>query len=177
MIVNVRLTGGLPTVCGYPAAGALAGGGWSLTLEGTNCNNDTLAVMVHEQAINAAWRIKTAGTRTALAAVVGLIGGVIASAFVVWEAAVLLGWSIAAFAFLFWTWMSIRPLDAEDTKQHANIEDASRSLSEGIVIAAGVALLAAVGLLLIHAGQVHGGTKPRSTESQGRSGEFVIAAR
>jgi uncharacterized membrane protein len=115
--------------------------------------------MAPEQAIDAAWRVKSAGIRSVLAAAVGLVAGAVASAFVAWEAAVLLGWSLAAFVFLLWTWMTISPLDAADTKRHANIADRSRSLSEGIVITAGIALLAAVGLLLIHAGQVHGGTK------------------
>jgi uncharacterized membrane protein len=115
--------------------------------------------MVSEQAFDAARRIKTAGARTALAAIIGLAGGAIASAFVVWQAAILLGWAAAAISFLLWTWVTIHDLDAGDTKRHATIEDSSRRLSEGIVIVAGVALLTAVGLLLVHAGQVHGGTK------------------
>ncbi len=39
------------------------------------------------------------------------------------------------------------------------MEDPSRRVAEGIVLFAGVALLAAVGLVLIKAGQSHGGTK------------------
>ena len=50
-------------------------------------------------------------------------------------------------------------LDAAGTKRHANVEDASRRTAEAIVLFAGVALLAAVGLVLIKAGQSHGGTK------------------
>ena len=46
-----------------------------------------------------------------------------------------------------------------ETRRHANIEDASRRTAEVIVLSAGVALLAAVGLVLIKAGQSHGGTK------------------
>jgi uncharacterized membrane protein len=53
----------------------------------------------------------------------------------------------------------VDPLDAAGTKAHANIEDPSRHAAEAVVLAVGVALLAAVGLLLIKAGQSHGGTK------------------
>ena len=46
-----------------------------------------------------------------------------------------------------------------ETERHANIEDRSRPMTEAIVLTAGVALLAAVGLVLLLAGQSHGGTK------------------
>lgn len=99
------------------------------------------------------------GVRTALAGAAGFVGGVVASLFITWQAAILVGWVVAAAGNLTWVWTTVGHLDAEQTKAHATIEDPSQSLSEALVIAAGVALLAAVGLLLIRAGQVHGSTK------------------
>jgi uncharacterized membrane protein len=99
------------------------------------------------------------GVRTALAGLVGLAGGLVASIFFVWQAAVLLGWVLAAAGNLLWTWLAVAPLNPDRTKAHANMEDPSQGLSETLVIVAGVALLASVGLLLIKAGQAHGSTK------------------
>ena len=76
-----------------------------------------------------------------------------------WPAAILVGWDAASVCYLAWTWKIVGGLDASETRRHANIEDGSRRTAEGIVLVAGVALLAAVGLVLIKAGQSHGGTK------------------
>ena len=88
-----------------------------------------------------------------------MITGIVASFFVMWPAAILLGWDGASICYLAWTWKIVGGLNAEGTRRHAHIEDASRRTAEGIVLAAGVALLAAVGLVLVKAGQSHGGTK------------------
>ena len=50
-------------------------------------------------------------------------------------------------------------LSPEKTKSHATREDTSVQLTEVIVLAAGVALLAAVGLALVRAGNATGATK------------------
>ena len=97
--------------------------------------------------------------RAAVAAAFGIIVGVISSLFVVWQAAILIGWDACAISILVWTWTIVWRLDAEGTETHANIEDPSRHGAEGAIVTAGVALLAAVGLLLVKAGQSHGGTK------------------
>ncbi len=99
------------------------------------------------------------GVRTTIAAGIGVVAGLLGALFVVWQAAVLIGWDAAAVCLLVWTWRIVGPLDGNGTQDHANIEDPSRHAAEGMVLAAGVALLAAVGLLLIKAGQSHGGTK------------------
>jgi uncharacterized membrane protein len=103
--------------------------------------------------------VRTVGARTAIAAVVGVISGMIGALIVVWQAAILIGWDGAVLCLLIWTWHIVGRLDASGTKDHARIEDPSRQAAEGIVLIAGVALLAAVGLLLIKAGQSHGDTK------------------
>jgi uncharacterized membrane protein len=94
-----------------------------------------------------------------VAGILGIIAGLVATVWVSWQAAILVGWDAAAVCFLIWTWAKVGRLDAEETKRHANIEDRSRPTAEAIVLTAGVALLAAVGLVLLLAGQSHGGTK------------------
>jgi uncharacterized membrane protein len=74
-------------------------------------------------------------------------------------AAILVGFDAAALCYLAWTWSTVGRLDADATKRHANIEDPSRRVAETLVLTAGVALLAAVGLVLVKAGQSQGGTK------------------
>jgi uncharacterized membrane protein len=103
--------------------------------------------------------IETAAARCSIAAALGILAGVGAALALTWQAAVLVGWDAAALCYLVWTWTTIATLDPSGTKRHANVEDGSRRTAEGIVLAAGVALLAAVGLVLIKAGQSHGGTK------------------
>ncbi len=100
-----------------------------------------------------------AGVRTGLAALVGLVGGVVTSLFVTWQAAILVGWIAAAAFNLVWTWLTVARLGPTATRAHVNVEDPSQALSESLVVTAGVALLAAVGLLLVRAGQAHGSTK------------------
>ena len=103
--------------------------------------------------------LQTVGARCAVAGLAGAVAGLVASLFVMWPAAILLGWDVAAICYLAWTWKIVGGLDAEGTKQHAHLEDASRPTAEATVLTAGVALLAAVGLVLVKAGQSHGGTK------------------
>jgi uncharacterized membrane protein len=104
-------------------------------------------------------KVETVGIRCAIAAASGVIAGFAATAFVGWQASILVGWDVAAVCFLLWTWLTVGGLDAAGTRRHANTEDRSRRTAEGIVLCAGVALLAAVGLVLLRAGQSHGGTK------------------
>jgi len=103
--------------------------------------------------------LETVGARCSVAGLLGAIAGIVTALFVMWPAAILVGWDVASVCYLVWTWKIVGGLDAAETRRHAHIEDASRRTAEGIVLAAGVALLAAVGLVLIKAGQSHGGTK------------------
>jgi uncharacterized membrane protein len=114
---------------------------------------------VSERSSQKSWRLETVGTRCLVAATVGIIAGFIATAFVGWQASILIGWDFAALCYLLWTWSKVGGMDAAETERHANIEDRSRRTAELIVLVAGVALLAAVGLVLLRAGQSHGGTK------------------
>jgi uncharacterized membrane protein len=104
-------------------------------------------------------RTTTAGVRVAITALIGAGGGIVASIFTIWEAAILIGWVAAVVGLITWIWLALWTLDPQETKSHANREDPSIRLSEGIVLSSGVALLAAVGLVLIRAGNAVGGTK------------------
>lgn len=104
-------------------------------------------------------RLETAAARCSVAGVLGVVAGLVSALFTLWQAALLIGWDAAAICYLAWTWSLVGPLDPEETKRHAKIEDGSRRTAEAIVLVAGVALLAAVGLVLIKAGGSHGGTK------------------
>jgi uncharacterized membrane protein len=90
---------------------------------------------------------------------VGLVVGCVVSLVVAWQAAILVGWSATALVYLAWTWAKIGRMNPEQTKVHARAEDPGRRASEAIVLVAGVALLGAVGLILIKAGQSHGAPK------------------
>jgi uncharacterized membrane protein len=100
-----------------------------------------------------------AGVRVGCAALLGLVVGGVVSQYTSWQASVLVGWDAAALFLNAWIWVAVLGLDAKETKSHAGREDTSIPLSELIILVSGVALLAAVGLVLIRAGQASGGTK------------------
>jgi uncharacterized membrane protein len=100
-----------------------------------------------------------AGVRVALAAILGVVAGFLASTSTLWQAAMLIGWDAGAICLLLWIWSAVAKLNAEDSKTHASREDTSVRLSELIVLSSGVALLAAVGLVLIKAAHSSGVSK------------------
>jgi uncharacterized membrane protein len=100
-----------------------------------------------------------AGVRVASAAALGVVVGLISSLFTGWQASILVGWSAGAAFLIGWIWVSVGRLDATQTKSHASREDTSVQLTELIVLSSGVALLAAVGLVLIKAAHAAGATK------------------
>jgi uncharacterized membrane protein len=95
----------------------------------------------------------------AITASIGVAVGAIVSAVTSWQAAILIGWDAAAVCLIAWIWLAVATLSADESKSHASREDPSIRLSELVVLSSGVALLAAVGLVLIRAGQAVGGTK------------------
>jgi len=101
----------------------------------------------------------TAATRVAVGTVVGAASGAVVSLWTIWQAAILIGWDVSVATLLGWIWIALWGLSAEKTRTHANREDPSIHLSEVLWLTAGVAVLAAVGLLLIRAGSATGGNK------------------
>jgi uncharacterized membrane protein len=101
----------------------------------------------------------SAGARVIISAVFGLAGGLVACFFTIWQAAILIGWDVTVLTLMSWIWLALWPLSGAQTKSHASREDPSIRMAELTVLACGVALLAAVGLVLIRAGSAVGGTK------------------
>lgn len=95
----------------------------------------------------------------AITASLGIVAGGVVSFFTFWQAATLIGWDVAALLLITWIWLVVGRLSPEESKTHAREEDTSIRLTEVIVLAAGVALLAAVGMALIRAGRATGDTK------------------
>jgi uncharacterized membrane protein len=104
-------------------------------------------------------RTSPAGIRVAVSASIGTVAGVIASIVTLWQASILLGWDAGLVTLLLWVLFAVHKLDAAETKTHAAREDPSIRMAELIVLTAGVALLAAVGLVLVKAGHATGVTK------------------
>ncbi|HEX4217609.1 MAG TPA: DUF1345 domain-containing protein [Acidimicrobiales bacterium] len=102
---------------------------------------------------------RPAGVRVAGVVPVGAALGIVAMFFVPWQAAVLIGWSGAALAYVLGVWVLVGRFDAATTRENAVREDPSVAASDLMVVSAGVASLAAVGLALVKAGNAHGGTK------------------
>jgi uncharacterized membrane protein len=102
------------------------------------------------------WRVTTAGTRVTISASLGVAAGIVVSFFTIWQAAILIGWDVAVISLLAWIVFAVAWLDAGETERRAVREDPSLRLSELLVLSAGVALLAAVGLVLASAGNATG---------------------
>jgi uncharacterized membrane protein len=90
----------------------------------------------------------SSGVRVSIAASVGVIGGVIASVLTIWQSAILIGWDVTAIGLIAWVWVAVATLNSEETRTHASREDPSIRMPELIVLSCGVAMLAAVGLVL-----------------------------
>jgi uncharacterized membrane protein len=98
-------------------------------------------------------------TKVAVAALLGVIGGITAAFLTLPEAAALIGWDVAAGSFLFGAWLTVWHLEPASTQRRATRLDPSRGVADLLVVVAGVAILAAVALALVRAGNAHGGTK------------------
>jgi len=105
------------------------------------------------------WLDPRAGVRVGVAASVGIVVGGVVSIATAWQAATLIGWDAGALLLATWIWCVVGRLSPDESQTHARREDTSVRLSELIVLAAGVAILAAVALALIRAGNSSGATK------------------
>lgn len=115
---------------------------------------------VSSQFVPTKWiRRTSSGVRVGVTASLGVVGGAIASVLTIWQAAILIGWDATALGLVVWIWVAVAKLSADETKSHAKREDPSIRMSELIVLTCGVAMLAAVGLVLIQAGHAVGGVK------------------
>jgi uncharacterized membrane protein len=100
-----------------------------------------------------------ASTRVIVSAAPGVVVGIVAAFFTFGQAAALIGWDVAAAAFLLGVWLTVWHFDADSTQRRATRLDPSRGVADVLVVTAGVAILAAVALALVRAGGTHGGAK------------------
>lgn len=106
-------------------------------------------------------RIRSAPARSqvTVAMLAGAVAGVIVSFFTLPMAAVLLGWDAGTTVYLAWVWGAVWRMNSAAAALHAKREDPSTAVAEFVVIGAGTAMLAAVGLALLKAGRETGGMK------------------
>ena len=104
-------------------------------------------------------RTASAGQRVTVAMLTGAVAGVVVSLVTVPSAAVLSGWDVAVVIYLVWVFIGVWRLDPGSTGRLAKREDPSSAVAELVVLAAGTAMLVAVGFALVRAGQAAGGTK------------------
>lgn len=68
-------------------------------------------------------------------------------------------WGVAALVLVSWVWLTVRSMDPDETKAHAQTEDSSRLLADLTVLAASVASLVAIGYTVNTAGKRTGATE------------------
>jgi uncharacterized membrane protein len=89
--------------------------------------------------------------------IVGGIGGIVAAAVALsngasWSVAALCASDVAELVFVIWVFVTVRGVDAGETKRLALSEDASRAAAEAVLLVAGSASLVAVAFTLGQAG-------------------------
>jgi uncharacterized membrane protein len=105
------------------------------------------------------WRVAEARWRFAIAAVVGLIAAAVTLVVGGWELSPVVGWDFAALVVLGWTWRTVWPMNATQTKQLAATEDPTQPSTDLLLLSAAIASLAAVGLVLVLASSASGVAK------------------
>jgi uncharacterized membrane protein len=98
----------------------------------------------------------TAGMRVLVSFAVGIAAFGIAWLATPWQAASLIGWSVAAAVFIAWIWFMVAGMGGAATARHAAVEDLSRSTADLVLILASVTSLIGVGLSLLEASDTEG---------------------
>jgi uncharacterized membrane protein len=90
----------------------------------------------------------SARTRLLVSALLGVGAGFAASLGLRWVAALPIGFMAAAATYVGWMWLTIWPMDARATQEHALREDPGRALMDALGLITAVASLGAVAVLL-----------------------------
>jgi uncharacterized membrane protein len=94
----------------------------------------------------------SARRRVITCATLGAAAGLLSAVFLPWDMAPLVGWDVAALVYVCWIWLALWWLDGEETAAHAETEDPTRAAAEVLLLSAAVVSLAAIGLVLVRAG-------------------------
>jgi uncharacterized membrane protein len=97
----------------------------------------------------------SAATRVTIAAVAGVGAGALAAVPGSWQTGTLVGWDVAALAYVAWTWGSIWRRDPAATARLALREDPGRATADALLLVASMASILAV-VLAISAGRSSG---------------------
>jgi len=93
----------------------------------------------------------------------GVVTFAVAMAFMPWQVAVMLGWSVAAATIVAWIFLIVWERDSRDTARLATREDNSRLAADLVVVSAAVASLVAGGGTLLKAASSRGVTEAAIT--------------
>ena len=96
-------------------------------------------------------RATTAKKRLLASGLVGLSVAAIAIFFKQWKFAPIGAWDSASIAYLVSVWISVWPMNAEQTKSHSKREDPGRTTADILLIVSSIASLIAVGFLITQA--------------------------
>jgi len=102
------------------------------------------------------WLSLHAFTRLLIAILFGLAAAYVIGRWVSWLYAPLTFWDVTALIAALALWVSIRSMDAEETRQHATKDDPGRASAAALLIVASFASLAGVIVLLVHSHSANG---------------------
>lgn len=94
----------------------------------------------------------SAKTKLSISAIIGIIVATAISSAGKGELAPLIGWDSAGLLFIVWTWLSLKSMNAAETKRFALREDPGRTSTEILLLGASLASLAAIVFLISQAG-------------------------
>ena len=97
--------------------------------------------------------------RLAVAALVGVVVGLVCAWLAPWQLTVLAGWDIAAVVLLAWILIEVMPLDPEQTSIHSTTEDDSRVTAHLLLVGASSAALMGAAAAFVKASQTDGAGK------------------
>jgi len=97
--------------------------------------------------------------RVGFAGAGGAVAAAATSAAGAWRLAPMAFWDATSLIWALGTWIAVWPMDAQATAAHATSEDPGRRVTDVLLGTASVVSLAAVGLVLVVAGQAEGAAK------------------
>lgn len=102
------------------------------------------------------WLSIPVAARLGIASLFGILAGFATGYYLSWTYAPLVFWDVTALIAAGGIWVSVHAMDAAHTKKHATIDDPGRGIVDMILVFASLASLAAVFVLIIHAGSASG---------------------
>jgi uncharacterized membrane protein len=93
--------------------------------------------------------VPKAATRVSMAVVVGVCAGGLVAVPGSWQIGTLVGWDVAAGAYVAWSWATIWHRDPAETARLALREDPGRATADALLLVASVASVLAVALAII----------------------------